>query len=202
MNRDRWQEILVPALMGILLLLFAAGTDADQTVPPDEAGKAAEPKATTPSAEDVLEQMRQVRKKRAATTPVSDEVVEGDEKATPPATGERVDYDRRVLGTAPGMPQPKLRREGEFIPLRRGRIVRAPGGGQVMFVFDAESQSAPEPPMFIMPCKTLEDMEKFVTERGDNIVFRVGGQVFVYRGANYLLPTIMKLAVDRGNLEK
>ena len=47
----------------------------------------------------------------------------------------------------------------------------------------------------------LETMERTVREQGDDIPFVVTGQVFIYRGANYLLPTIVKREFDRGNLE-
>ena len=92
--------------------------------------------------------------------------------------------------------------EGEFVPLRRGRIVRAPGSNQVMFVFDADSRQAPEPPMFIMPCQELESIERIVAERGDKIVLNLAGQVFTYRGANYILPGPWNLVADKGNLKK
>jgi hypothetical protein len=56
--------------------------------------------------------------------------------------------------------------------------------------------------MYMMPCQMLEDMERIVAERGDSIVFIVSGKVYVYRGSNYLLPNLMKLAPHRGNLEQ
>jgi hypothetical protein len=43
-------------------------------------------------------------------------------------------------------------------------------------------------------------MEDTVDRRGDTTVFILSGQVHTYRGANYLLPTMMKVAVDTGNL--
>ena len=110
--------------------------------------------------------------------------------------------DPRILGTAPGTDPPTLRREGEFIVNRRGRIVRAPDGTNSMFTFEADSEKAPEPPMVLTPCARRQDMEDYVAERGDKVVFVVSGQVFVYRGLNYLLPTMFKLAIDKGNLQQ
>lgn len=108
--------------------------------------------------------------------------------------------DPRILGPAPGGNMPKLRREGEFVVSRRGRLVRAQGAAGQLFVFDSDDKTASDPPMFIMPCQLLESMEELTKERGDAVVFVVTGQVYTYRGANYLLPSIMKLAVDKGNL--
>ncbi len=111
--------------------------------------------------------------------------------------------DPRVLGVAPGGPTPTLRREGEFIINRRGRLIRATGAGLTyMFAFDADEKSSPEAPMFIMPCQHLQSMESMVRERGDKVVFQLSGQIFTYRGANYVLPTMWKLSIDRGNLQR
>ena len=52
--------------------------------------------------------------------------------------------------------------------------------------------------MIMMPCQLLESMEKLISERGDRVVFNTSGQVFVYKGANYLLPSIMREDYDRG----
>jgi len=56
--------------------------------------------------------------------------------------------------------------------------------------------------MILHACKLLETMEKTVQEQGDDIPFIVSGQVFVYRGANYLLPTLYQIDLDRGNLQR
>lgn len=116
-------------------------------------------------------------------------------------SGGSIDIDPRVLGVAPGQEMPKLRREGEFIVNRRGRLVQAPNGRHVLFVFQADAEQSPETPMVFAPCLMLQNMEDIVRERGDNVTFILSGQVLVYRGINYLLPTMMKLAIDRGNLD-
>ncbi|MFA7236722.1 MAG: hypothetical protein WC058_07650 [Phycisphaeraceae bacterium] len=106
------------------------------------------------------------------------------------------------LGTAPNLAPGKLKREGSFILARRGRMVRAPGGATPwMFTFDADADGLQDPPMFLMPCQLLEDMEQVVEDHADRTSFLISGQVFVYHGANYLMPTLMKIAPDRGNLQ-
>ncbi len=120
----------------------------------------------------------------------------------PAPTPGRIDQpDPRIIGIAPGGPAPKLRREGEFVLSRKGRMVRAEGG-QLLFAFDADSDKADEAPMVLMPCRLLQNMEEMAQEHGDRTVFILSGQVFVYRGANHLLPTMMKPSIDRGNLQK
>ena len=111
-----------------------------------------------------------------------------------------MDIDPAVLGVAPGEDPPPLRREGEFIVNRRGRLVRSSEGGHLLFVFESDTQAAPELPMILQACQLLEAMEETVQRRGDMTVFILSGQVHAYRGANYLLPTMMKIAVDKGNL--
>jgi len=118
----------------------------------------------------------------------------------PPSIGTP-NVDPRVLGVAPDQKRPKLRREGEFIVNRRGRLMMAPNGHQVLFTFEADSNTSPEPPMVLSNCQMLQNMEEIIHERGDRVVFIISGQVLAYRGLNYLLPTMMRLAIDHGNLD-
>jgi len=148
--------------------------------------------ATAPSADDVAAKLLGQMEAR----PVVPDRLESIGGVTP-ATG----VNAEVLGVAPGGSPPRLHREGQFIVSRKGRLVRTPHSAQAMFVFEADSEQAPEPPMILVPCQMLESIEDLVHERGDKLVFILSGQVLMYRGANYLLPTMMKLAVDRGNLE-
>ncbi len=54
--------------------------------------------------------------------------------------------------------------------------------------------------MLLMPCRLLELMEDTVAESGDQTVFILSGRVYAYRGANYLMPTLMRQRLDLGNL--
>ena len=76
------------------------------------------------------------------------------------------------------------------------------GGGVVLFTFEADGAdpAAAETPMRLMPCKLLEHMEQTVVERGDQVVFQLSGRVHTYRGANFLLPTMVRLEPQRDNL--
>jgi len=116
------------------------------------------------------------------------------------APAASVDIDPAVLGIAPGDDPPPLRREGEFIVNRRGRLIQSAQGGHRLFVFESDAMENPELPMVLQACQLLEAMEDTVQRRGDATVFILSGQINTYRGANYLLPTMMKIAVDKGNL--
>lgn len=122
--------------------------------------------------------------------------------ASRPSPAIRTNVDPAVLGVAPGMTPPKLRREGDFVISRRGRLVPSTDGARAMFVFESDGTEMSDPPMVLVPCQTLQSMEDLVSERGARIVFVLSGQILEYRGMNYLLPTMMKLDIDRGNLDK
>ncbi|QNN20978.1 hypothetical protein HED60_01385 [Planctomycetales bacterium ZRK34] len=159
------------------------------------ADKTAKP-AAQPSPESVLKDM--------LDKPVENPIIEPSrpaEAVTAPA--EAVAPDQNIVGTAPGAAaNTQLRREGTFVITRRGRMVRAAGGASPwMVTFDADASGMADPPMYLMPCQMLEDMEQIVQQQGDGVVFVISGQVFVYHGANYVLPTLMKLAPSHGNLQ-
>jgi len=167
----------------------------------------AQPADTVEPEEDVMGELMQLRQDATPAAPVPTEdtprdparpLLESIGELVP--TAAKVKIDQAILGIAPEQPLPPLKREGEFLVGRRGRLVRSVEGKSLLFVFDADSAKAPELPMVVQPCRLRESMENLIVERGDSVVFIVSGQVHTYRGANYLLPTMMKLAVDQGNL--
>jgi hypothetical protein len=179
--------VLALAPLGMSVIAALAQTGATGAAP------ATQP-ATQPSAQDVINEMLNKRKENP--------LIEPNRAATvKPVTTSAPRMDPALQGVAPGMEPPKLRREGEFVVSRRGRLVHANGGTQCVFVFDSDGQLSPEPPMFLLPCLMLQEGEATVAERGDKVVFKLSGQVFEYKGANYLLPTMMMLAPDQDNLK-
>jgi len=56
-------------------------------------------------------------------------------------------------------------------------------------VFNPDVSGWRLPPMIVMPCMSLSAMQQIVEARREAVPFAVSGQVFVYEGANYLLPT-------------
>ena len=187
----------------VVLACFLATTAWSQqaekpsTKPPVEAAKAAADKAAQPSAEEVLEGLLRKRTENPLIEPARPAVT------TPLVPGKPTPAPAAIAGSAPGASsKAPLRREGQFVITRRGRMVRGSGGAtNWMFVFDSDGEKLSDPPMYLTPCLLLEDMENIAARQGDSAVFVLSGQVFVYRGANYLLPTLMKLAPVRGNLQ-
>ena len=94
----------------------------------------------------------------------------------------------------------KLVPENTVIARRLGRVVRADNGAEWMFAFDADTDGQSDPPMVLMPCRTLERAEAIAEEQGDSARFVVSGRIYVYHERNYLLPTVMRLARDQENL--
>jgi hypothetical protein len=185
--------VAVVALVGVITVAEPPTTA--PTTQPKGSGSGADWPTNMPDSESIekqmLDQLDGGHTAGPTQTPGSD---------VPPTAGA-VGVDPKVLGVAPGERVPRLRREGEFVINRRGRMVQATNGQHVLFVFEADSAAAPESPMVITPCLMLQNMEDIVRERGDKVVFILSGQVLVYRGVNYMLPTMMKLALDRGNIE-
>jgi hypothetical protein len=157
-------------------------------------GAAAAPAPTAEQVQDDLFNQLQENPLIEPTRPVAD-------TAAAPLPIKTIGVDKDILSLVGGE-MPALRREGEFIVNRKGHLVRAAHGGHVIFVFDADSEHAPDPPMVVVPCQMMQNMEDLVQERGDTLTFILSGQVLTYRGVNYLLPTMMKLAIDQKNLLK
>lgn len=76
-----------------------------------------------------------------------------------------------------------------FLTSRRGRLVRAPAGW-LMFRPDNGSASKPEPGLTLLPCQNLMALENVSDTSGDSVTLTMSGQVHVYKGRHYLLPTM------------
>ncbi len=183
-----------------------AQTPVEPEAPKDEkpAPQDATDEEATPSADDVLQQL--LEQKRESPTPEPTGVDDGGPGAggsssAPAAPQPRLASDPLLLGLDTDQPLAELKDEGQFIIARTGRLIRSADGSHALFVLDADGPGAPEPPMILQACKLLETMEKTVQQQGEAVPFVITGQVFMYRGANYLLPSIVKREFDRGNLE-
>ena len=83
----------------------------------------------------------------------------------------------------------RLQREGTFLASRRGRVIKAPSG-EWQYHFDTGPDNRVDAPMALMPCLNLQAIEKLAERGGEALSFSLSGQVFVYKGRNFLLPTL------------
>lgn len=90
----------------------------------------------------------------------------------------------------------KLVAPGTVLLWRRGWMVREPEGAW-SFVFEADADGESDPPMVLLPCLLLEEMEKHVQQHGSRPNMVVSGRVFRYHARNYLLPTAFQIARQR-----
>lgn len=181
----------------------AADPDADAAAEPEQDTPSdPDQEEATPSADDVLKQLLEQKHASPIAEPTStSEDSETPDSAESAAPASRLASDPLLLGLDTDQPLAELKDEGEFIVARTGRLIRSADGSHALFVLDSDGPGAPEPPLILQACKLLETMEQTVKELGENVPFVITGQVFTYRGANYLLPTIVKREFDRGNLE-
>lgn len=91
-----------------------------------------------------------------------------------------------VAGLQTGLTGAPLRREGTFLVRQRGSLVKT-SGGQWAFVFHRVPQGQAERPMFLLRSQHLARMEQLAGQRPEEATFLISGQVFAYRGVNYLL---------------
>jgi hypothetical protein len=82
--------------------------------------------------------------------------------------------------------------ENASIINRRGKITRDRSGGW-MLVFDADAAGLADPPIKLLPCLLLESIEDYARRVGNNSPIIITGQVFLYEGQNYLLPTVYRI---------
>ncbi len=145
--------------------------------------------ATFAGADDPIARMESLltRPSGAAATPE-------DPRFGPVAEG--VDPD--AAGDGPFAAAP--RQEGSYLIERRGRLVSQGRGRAVLFTFSADGVNADEPPMVLMPCRLLEELENDVRQRDTAPEFTVSGRVYAYRGVNHLLPTSYRTVPRRDNL--
>lgn len=180
----------------------AAAASPSQAAPASQAPDAAttQPAQDASDAAPATQQVMQQLLAQAQAPPPAAGGSLGSAAAAPTTADGGLTTNPAVQGTAPPTAPSKLLAEGQVILNRRGRIIRSPDGFHVLFAFEADSEDVSEAPLILLPCQIRQTMEDLVQERGDTLVFIASGQVYAYRGANYLLPTTMKVAIDRGNL--
>ena len=76
-----------------------------------------------------------------------------------------------------------------YLTARRSRIVRG-ADGLLTAVMDSGTAGRTEGPMVLLPCQNLTALESIIDTGGEGTTFTLTGDVFVYRGRRYLLPSM------------
>ena len=135
--------------------------------------------ADTP-VEDVLAALQEQRP-RAEVMPVA-----------PPASGDRPGRGATAART--------LLPDGSALVHRPGRLIR--DGSWWTFALESDHPDHPEPPMKVLPNQSVELMLEASKRDDHGLVFLVSGEVTLFEGENFLLPTIAMRRIDTGNLRK
>jgi hypothetical protein len=160
------------------------------------------------------------RDARSATSPTSDTPAPNtgtstDRSPIAPASAEdtlsilQAQQPRDILLPMPPSGVPKgmeltvsaaatLRPEGTTVVNRPGRILRT--GDWWTFVFESDHPDHPEPPMKLLASRGIELMAEAAGENQRGLVFLVSGEVTVFNGENYFLPTFVIRRINMGNL--
>lgn len=117
--------------------------------------------------------------REAPTRPVQDETAQGAAPSTPVAQT-----------TKPSTPVGPLLREGSYLVEVRGTIRFNEATKWWQFTIDRADPKHPAYELALLPCQLMADMRR-ITEgmSRQRVVFEATGQVFVYRGRNFFLPT-------------
>ena len=91
-------------------------------------------------------------------------------------------------------------REGTRLQNRRGSIVRDQRSGTWRFVFDAVGTATVDPDMEFLPCLLLERLQRTAAVRDLPGSVLISGEVTSYRGRNYLLPSLWRVAGNGRNI--
>ncbi|MGQ0628161.1 MAG: hypothetical protein ACT4PL_08700 [Phycisphaerales bacterium] len=167
---------------------------------PATAPAIAPPKPADPSVDQIIKDMEKASPRREDIR-----AVPAGQPPSPPAAASPAkssDAGQMVQPSAPSPPaaQPpgRLLREGSVLVSRRGRMVKT-RAGEWAFVFDSDGTGKADVPMILQPCLRLAEMERIALSgqsgtgtatTAEAVTFTVSGQVFVYKGRNYLLPTL------------
>ncbi len=117
--------------------------------------------------------------REAATRPAQRETAQGAAPSTPAAQTAK-----------PSTPVGPLLREGSYLVEVRGTMRLNEATKWWQFTIDREDPKHPAYELALLPCQLMADMRR-ITEgmSRQQVVFETTGQVFVYRGRNFFLPT-------------
>lgn len=83
--------------------------------------------------------------------------------------------------------QPFVRKEGDVLRQRVGRLVRTQDRKGWEFKYEADGKTLQDPPMEILPNTNLAAMEATLKNSNRDVRFRITGVTTLYNGHNYIL---------------
>jgi len=83
-------------------------------------------------------------------------------------------------------------KEGELIMRRPARMIRNSSGAWTIVFDNDDPEHTDSIELIVEPCQMLMRMESIVMQSGDAGRLLVSGRVYVYKGANYILPTLIQ----------
>ncbi|MDY7107996.1 MAG: hypothetical protein SYC29_05100 [Planctomycetota bacterium] len=94
--------------------------------------------------------------------------------------------------------RPPLLREGSHLVRVVGRLEQHPIDGSWKFIIDPADEHSPGHELAMMPGTLLAEMERMIESAPDHrLVFEMTGEVYIFRGRNYLMPTHPPLLIGR-----
>lgn len=86
---------------------------------------------------------------------------------------------------------PPLLREGSFITRTAGRFAEDKSRREWTFIPDAVDRSGLERTLVLLPNEVLGDAVRVARLAPNELAFELTGEVFLYRGRNYVLPALL-----------
>ena len=152
----------------------------------------ADPSLNVPGVTRVLEEQQRRPDPAAPLAPVGSG---SSTPALPPAPALEPGSIPGLSLNSVALPRRKVYPEGTFLQGVGGTIVRA-AGGESIFVPDGSPGARREPPMVLMECAALARLEGSSESSAGAVL---SGQVFIYMGRQYLLPTNFTLRRARAD---
>jgi len=163
-----------------------AGRDS-QTIKMDDQPAGVDRGRTPVTAEDIL---KEFQKERPVAEPLLPRPQAGETDISSPLTTE--------LQSKSGARLP----DGYMLVDRTGRLSREGEWWVISFLSDNHPQTAPEPPMKLLPNRMLERMVRESESSNTTVEFIVSGETTDFLGENYLLLRKLMRKRDLGNLSR
>jgi hypothetical protein len=114
----------------------------------------------------------------------------------PDGGGGIVDRSTGANAVAPGAPTLPVLPEGTNVFDRVGRLARTQDG-QWELTLESDGKVMKDPPLLVLPNKTLSQMEHALANNDADLRFRISGELTEYNGRNYILiqraPVVQQL---------